>query len=87
MIPFEPAYNKNFCQGWVEGIDTSKQQVLIKDGASVPYDALVISTGTSGSFPGKMGFVDRAEGLRQYEQTVQNVISLVPTGHTALLRR
>ena len=44
-------------QGKAKRIDLKGKQVTLNGGKSVPYDYLVLATGSSGPFPGKLNKV------------------------------
>ena len=55
-------------QGWVEGIDTARKSLRLRDGASIEYDALVLGTGSSSArfgWPGQD--LDGVQGLYSYQ--------------------
>ena len=54
FIPYKPAYGDNFKQGTVVKTDASRKKVVLKDGEEIPYDYLVLATGTTGHFPCKL---------------------------------
>jgi NADH dehydrogenase len=52
--------------GTVNGIDTGQQSVLV-DGKSVPYDTLVVATGSGQSYFGKDEWAHHAPGLKSLQ--------------------
>lgn len=73
VIPYKPTFGDHFIQASVVDIDTQKRIVSLSNGVEVAYDALVISTGTSGPFPTKHNFSSYQEAIRQYEELVIKV--------------
>ena len=55
LIPFKDLYGDSFKRGAVTKIDPSINSVTLADGETIPYDYLVIATGSSAPFPGKVG--------------------------------
>lgn len=50
FLPYKPTFGDKFIQGTVEKIDPNSNSVSLKDGTTVQYDALVLSTGCVGPF-------------------------------------
>jgi len=73
-------------QAEVVGLDNGK--VLLKDGQSIPYDYVVLATGSQNSFPGKLDKLDSVlEGIKQYddvEKAVQRAENIVIVGGGAV---
>ena len=57
FIPYAPSLGKAFLQGRAKSIDLKGKKVTLDGGQSLPYDYLVIATGSSGPFPGKLSRV------------------------------
>ncbi|XP_054750197.1 ferroptosis suppressor protein 1-like [Lytechinus pictus] len=54
LIPLQEVFGDSFEQGTVGKISPEAGHVVLSDGKEIPYDYLVIATGTSGPFPGKL---------------------------------
>lgn len=55
LIPFAQAWGDSFKQGKVKSVVPQKTVVILENGEEIPYDYVVIATGSSGPFPGKLG--------------------------------
>ena len=76
FIPLKQAFGENFVQDFVDDIDPKNRTVHLRRGNTLPYDALVIATGSSGPFPGKIDLnVNRADAIARYEHIVERVCS------------
>lgn len=53
--------------GEVCGVDTLGRRVMLKDGGHLPYDALVIATGSVYNYFGNDGWAEHAPGVRSIE--------------------
>ena len=54
--------------GTVEDIDTNSKCVLLSDGASVPYDSLIVATGSETTYYGHNEWQEWAPGLKSIEE-------------------
>lgn len=67
-------FKDNFRQGRVVGIDLKNQTVLLQGGEALPYSHLILATGSSGPFPGKLNEVScQQAAIQAYEDMVQQV--------------
>ena len=55
------------------GVDPRHKTVKLQEGQEVNYDILVLASGTSGPFPGKMGDVSHDEALGLYREYADRV--------------
>jgi NADH dehydrogenase len=53
--------------GEVVGVDTEARRVALKDGGHLPYDALVVATGSVYNYFGNDGWAEHAPGVRTIE--------------------
>ncbi len=67
---FRRARNVRFRVAQVTGVDFAARQVRMADGAAVPYDYLVLATGTSTNFFGLDAVARVAEGLKDLAEAV-----------------
>jgi NADH dehydrogenase len=49
------------------GVDTSRRRVMLKDGGHLPYDALVVATGSAYNYFGHDDWAEHAPGVRTIE--------------------
>ncbi|XP_035693117.1 ferroptosis suppressor protein 1-like [Branchiostoma floridae] len=54
LMPYAPVFGQNFKQGAVTAINAAEKTVLLSSGETVKYSHLVLATGSTGSFPGKL---------------------------------
>ncbi|XP_006823634.1 ferroptosis suppressor protein 1-like [Saccoglossus kowalevskii] len=75
FIPYTDIVEKDsFKKGTVTGIDPENKIVKMENGEEIIYTHLVISTGTSVPFPGKLPLdVDMSEGKEIYAKLVQEI--------------
>lgn len=70
--------NTRVLLGEAVDIDPTAKQILLKDGASVPYDSLIVATGSQGSYFGHDEWKTWAPGLKSVEDatTIRHKILL-----------
>ncbi|XP_066266661.1 ferroptosis suppressor protein 1-like [Branchiostoma lanceolatum] len=75
LIPYAPTFGENFKQGAVTGIDAAGKTVLLASGETVKYSHLVLATGSTGAFPGKLpdGMTTTAEVTEKSEAVLKLV--------------
>ncbi|XP_061600882.1 apoptosis-inducing factor 2 [Cololabis saira] len=74
FIPYAETFGDSFVQGRVDRVDTERQVVVLQGGREVQYSHLVLSTGTAGPFPGKLGGEESYRGaVAAYENLVLQV--------------
>ncbi|XP_072347678.1 ferroptosis suppressor protein 1 [Scyliorhinus torazame] len=74
LIPFAKTFAKNFKQGKVIDIDLGKQDVILESGEIVHFSHLILATGSSGPFPGKLvEAVTMENAIQMYEDLVEKV--------------
>ncbi|XP_066266657.1 ferroptosis suppressor protein 1-like [Branchiostoma lanceolatum] len=74
FIPYGPTFGNNFKQGAVTKINPSEQNVTLSNGENVGYSHLVIATGATGPFPGKLfGITSMSEALARSKHLLQQV--------------
>ncbi|PIK42333.1 putative apoptosis-inducing factor 2, partial [Apostichopus japonicus] len=54
LIPYAEAWSGIYQQGKVIGVDPKEKVVLLESGEEIPYDIVIIATGSRGPFPGKI---------------------------------
>src|SRR5580693_2082118 len=64
---FRKQRNSRVILGEVTGFELDKRRVLLKDGASVPFDSLILATGSSHSYFGNDKWAAVAPGLKSIE--------------------
>ncbi|KAJ8030624.1 Apoptosis-inducing factor 2 [Holothuria leucospilota] len=75
LVPFAQAWGDSFKQGKVETVDPEKNVVILETGEEIPYDYVVIATGSSGPFPGKLGLnVITIEDAKTHFKKIQEQI-------------
>ncbi len=80
FIPYAPTYGDSFKQGSVVKIDTSTKKVTLDTGDEIEYDYLVLATGTTGNFPGKLdtsSIKNASQAVEMYTSYVDKVIDNV----------
>ncbi|XP_071838940.1 ferroptosis suppressor protein 1-like [Apostichopus japonicus] len=55
FVSHNEAWGQSFKQGRVTSVDPERKVVILEDGEEVQYDIVVIATGSSVPFPGKVG--------------------------------
>ncbi|XP_077988307.1 ferroptosis suppressor protein 1-like [Glandiceps talaboti] len=74
FIPYSELIGENFKQGVVTGIDTSNSTVTLQDGQTLRYTHLVLATGTTGPFPGKVTMdTDTQEAITMYDKVISEI--------------
>ncbi|XP_072033668.1 ferroptosis suppressor protein 1-like [Amphiura filiformis] len=76
FIPYKPTYGDHFKQGTVIKTDAASKKVVLEGGEEVPYDYLVLATGTTGYFPGKLDLVihkDVPRTIKMYDNVVDKI--------------
>jgi NADH dehydrogenase len=68
---FRDSTNVRYRQGEVVDVDFAEQQVRLADGTVVPYDELVLATGSSTDYYGNDAIAERALGLKDLGQALQ----------------
>lgn len=54
LIPYAEAWPGIYQKGKVIGVDPKEKVVLLESGEEIPYDIVIIATGSCGPFPGKI---------------------------------
>lgn len=57
----------------MSNIKPSEKRVVLQTGEELPYDVLVVATGTGGPFPVKLKFEDMDEAIHKYEEMAGKV--------------
>ncbi|XP_045698214.1 ferroptosis suppressor protein 1 [Phyllostomus hastatus] len=74
FIPYSVSYKERFRQGLVVEIDLTNQTVLLEDGEALPFSHLILATGSTGPFPGKLNQASsQQDAIQAYEDMVQQV--------------
>lgn len=74
FISYSVSFKESFRQGLVVGIDLKNQTVLLEDGEVLPFSHLILATGSTGLFPGKLNQVcNQQEAIQAYEDIVKQV--------------
>uniref|UniRef100_A0A3P9H3V6 Ferroptosis suppressor protein 1 n=1 Tax=Oryzias latipes TaxID=8090 RepID=A0A3P9H3V6_ORYLA len=74
FIPFAKTFGSSFVQGRVEHVDPEQQAVFLQGGREIQYSHLILCTGTSGTFPGKVNAVSSLEAsVQKYEELVEQI--------------
>ena len=60
--------NTRVLLGSVEDVDADSKQVFLADGAVLPYDSLIVATGSQTSYFGHNGWQEWAPGLKSVEE-------------------
>jgi NADH:ubiquinone reductase (H+-translocating) len=60
--------NTRVLQGSVEDVDPDSKQVFLEDGAVLPYDSLIVATGSQTSYFGHNDWQEWAPGLKSTEE-------------------
>lgn len=63
--------NTNVLLGEVTGFDVSAKVVLLNDGSRVPFDSLIVATGSTHHYFGHDEWADRAPGLKTIEDATE----------------
>lgn len=76
MIPLSKAWGDKFKQGKVRSVDPEKKVVILEDGEEISYDFVVIATGSTSPFPGKIDLdvLTIAEAESHYKKLQEQVI-------------
>lgn len=64
---FRDQHNVRVVLGEVTGVDTATQHVLLRDGARIGYDSLVLATGARHSYFGRDDWEPHAPGLKRID--------------------
>ncbi|XP_078614182.1 ferroptosis suppressor protein 1-like [Branchiostoma floridae x Branchiostoma japonicum] len=75
LMPYAPAFGQNFKQGSVTAINAAEKTVLLSSGEMVKYSHLVLATGSTGTFPGKLP--DEMITVAEVTQKSEAVLKLV----------
>ncbi|XP_014385854.1 PREDICTED: apoptosis-inducing factor 2 [Myotis brandtii] len=74
FISYSKSFKNSFRQGVVVEIDLKNQTVLLEDGEALPFSHLILATGSTGFFPGKLNQVfSQQEAIQAYENMVKQV--------------
>ncbi|XP_045437734.1 ferroptosis suppressor protein 1 isoform X3 [Pipistrellus kuhlii] len=74
FIPYAKSFKNSFRQGVVVEIDLKNQAVVLEDGETLPFSHLILATGSTGFFPGKLNQVfSQQEAIQAYENMVKQV--------------
>ncbi|XP_054584829.1 ferroptosis suppressor protein 1 isoform X2 [Eptesicus fuscus] len=74
FISYVKSFKNSFRQGVVVEIDLKNQTVLLEDGEALPFSHLILATGSTGFFPGKLNQVfSQQEAIQAYENMVKQV--------------
>ncbi|XP_011370463.1 apoptosis-inducing factor 2 isoform X1 [Pteropus vampyrus] len=74
FISYSVSFKESFRQGLVVEIDLKKQMVLLENGEALPFSHLILATGSTGLFPGKLNKVcSQQEAIQAYENMVKQV--------------
>ncbi|XP_067876420.1 ferroptosis suppressor protein 1-like [Heterodontus francisci] len=74
FIPYEVTFKNNFKQGKVSDIDLEDQDVIMENGEVIHYSHLILATGSTGPFPGKLiEPVSRDTAVQMYEDLVNEI--------------
>ncbi len=63
--------NTQVMLGEVTGFDLAAKAVILKDGARVPFDSLIVATGSTHHYFGHHEWADRAPGLKTIEDATE----------------
>jgi NADH dehydrogenase len=63
--------NTQVLLGEVTGFDLAGKRVLLKDGTQVPFDSLIVATGSTHHYFGHHEWADRAPGLKSVEDATE----------------
>jgi NADH dehydrogenase len=67
----ESQRNARVLLGEVVAVDTSDRRIHLGDGGSIPYDYLIVATGTTHSYFGNDGWEEFAPGLKTVEDALE----------------
>ncbi|XP_049646454.1 ferroptosis suppressor protein 1 [Suncus etruscus] len=74
FISYVTTFKESFRQGLVVKIDLKNQTVMLEDGEALPFSHLILATGSTGPFPGKLNKVcSQQEAIESYEDMVRQV--------------
>ncbi|XP_041032160.1 ferroptosis suppressor protein 1-like [Carcharodon carcharias] len=74
LIAYDATFKSNFKQGKVTDIDLEEQNVIMENGEVIRYSHLILATGSTGPFPGKLiEPVSRDTAIQMYEDLVQEI--------------
>ncbi|XP_071476726.1 ferroptosis suppressor protein 1-like [Diadema antillarum] len=74
FVPIKDIFGESFRRGKVAAINPSEKNVTLADGEIIAYDYLVIATGSSGPYPGKVADdVSTEDAVQMYKNTVAQV--------------
>lgn len=72
VVYYEPTFKKHFRRGKVTKINADSKVVNLEDGTEIPYDILVIATGSFGSM--KESSATGAEIIEKYSKIAEEVM-------------
>ncbi|XP_062926698.1 ferroptosis suppressor protein 1-like [Mobula hypostoma] len=74
FISYDPTFKANYKQGKVSAIDLKDQDVIMENGEVIHYSYLILATGSTGPFPGKLiEPVSRETAIQMYEDLVKEI--------------
>ncbi|XP_078055645.1 ferroptosis suppressor protein 1-like [Mustelus asterias] len=74
FIAYDATFKRNFKQGKVSDIDLEGQDVIMENGEVIHYSYLILATGSTGPFPGKLiEPVSRDTAIQMYEDLVKEI--------------
>ncbi|XP_071950277.1 ferroptosis suppressor protein 1-like [Antedon mediterranea] len=75
FIPYAPVLGDSFKKGWVKDIKPDKKIVILEETLEeIPYDYLVIATGTTGQFPTKIKRdTNIPDAIKEYEKLIEQI--------------
>ncbi|XP_069741546.1 ferroptosis suppressor protein 1-like isoform X2 [Narcine bancroftii] len=74
FISYDLTFKENFKQGKVRDIDLEDQGVIMENGEVIHYSHLILATGSTGPFPGKLiEPVSRETAIEMYEDLVKEI--------------
>lgn len=68
---FREQFNAQVLLGWVTGVDTGNQDVILADGRRLHYDYLVLATGARHAYFGREEWEELAPGLKRIDDATE----------------
>ncbi|KAI8489722.1 Apoptosis-inducing factor 2 [Branchiostoma belcheri] len=74
FIPYDATFGKRFKQGRVKDVNTSDRTIILETGETMSYTHLVLATGCTGPFPGRVDdTITAEEAISRYNNLAEQI--------------